>query len=110
MTVQAGGGGLVAHALDSTTWHNGDAGREPGAVGGDGYGVCGAYGERERTTHNYTISQTPRITAGNCRAWLGKTGSDLAHLETRAHDAPQGVTADQHHNKLHNVTDDAPHN
>ena len=110
VTVQAGGGGLVAHALDSTTWHVGTLAESqaPWAVTEAEFAAhTGNANAHHAQLHSLA---DPTHHSGQLPwAWLNKVGSDLAHLETRSHDSLQDVTADQHHAKLHNVVDTNHH-
>lgn len=110
VTVQAGGGGLVAHALDSTTWHVGTLAESqaPWAVTEAEFAAhTGNANAHHAQLHSLA---DPTHHSGQLPwAWLNKVGSDLAHLETRSHDSLQDVTADQHHDKLHNVVDTNHH-
>jgi len=84
VTVQAGGGGLVAHALNSSTWHTGtlNESQAPWAVTSTVYDAHVANANAHHAKlHNINDSahHTLPLSWGN----LSKVGSDLADLQTR---------------------------
>ena len=108
VTVQAGGGGLVAHALNSTTWHTGTLAeaQAPWAVTQTTYDAhvanLNAHHSRDHVladanglggTHSVT-----GLTSGHVLRASGATAAAFAQLQ---HADLGGVTADQHHAQMH---------
>ena len=116
VTVQAGGGSMVAHALNSTTWHTGtlNESQAPWAVN---YTTYDAHVANVNAHHNKQHVLATHLALGGDHTISGATvghvlrasAPDAAAFAQLQHNDLGGVTANQHHNQLHDVTDAAHH-
>ena len=118
ITVQAGGGGggLVAHALNSTTWHTGtlNESQAPWAVP---YAVYDPHVANVNAHHNKAHTLATHLALGGDHSisgaqagWvLRASAADAAAFAQLQHDDLGNVTSDQHHVMQHEITDAAHH-
>ena len=116
VTVQAGGGSMMAHALNSSTWHTGTLAESqaPWAVTSTVYDAhvanANAHHARDHVlATNVALGGTHSIAGATAGHVLRASAPDAAAFAQLQHTDLGGVTSDQHHAQVHGITDAAHH-